>query len=327
MNSFLGNRLLPYRIKALPEQIMDSPGQGLVMKQMYDLLVSMTTLQQPFDDVLRRRLAWHPDLLADLIDTNCLPPEEIHRIIRSPFHALELVARKPYQLPYFQELILGVPESAEQLCALRWKIGDNLGLEDSLFLQLLDAEPNRRQRLLAAIDEAACARDIATVDAQVAARKYESPAWALEWLSRNIPRPDEPLDPRLVEALSGDEGYVFLAARMLRNSVLDPVVWRGLLEKVVTPRWAYHCLAGGLAVRPFLDAQRARLEDLLLTDPGWLVEWLVDTRQPRGEVRRCYLLAAARAYDHDLIGDLHSWHYSLVLIPALSRLGTVAAAG
>jgi hypothetical protein len=321
----LSNQLLPYGLKAVPEHIVATAGQYLVEKHLSDMISTMIRLQQPLDDGLRRRLAWRPALLADLIDSDCIVPEEIHRIIRTPSAALGVVALKHYLLPYFQELILSTPESAEQLFCLRKLRDDDMGLEDALFLKLVEAEPNRRQRLLSVLDPEACARDIRAVAAEAEQRRHESAAWALEWLARHLPVDDAPIEPRLAQVLARDEAYLYLAILSLRNAVLDPVVWRPLVEQVVSPRWAYQCLAAGLVVPPGQADEIARLQQVLLTDPGWLVEWLVDTAQPLGEVRRFYLQASDCAFAHELIGDLHHWYQNLTLLPAARRMAARAA--
>jgi hypothetical protein len=319
------NQLLPYGVKGVPEHIMKAAGQYEVDRHLRGMIMTMIGLEQPLDTALRRRLAWRPALLGDLLDTELVNPEELHQIIRSPYQAMGLVAHRPYFLPYFQSLILDTPETAEQLFFLRKRVGDEMGLDDQRFVQVLEPEPNRRQRLLAVLDETACARDIAAVYEQADSRRYTSAAWACEWLARHLPADDRPLEPRLAEVIAQDEAYLYLSMLTLRNAVLDPAVWRPLVERVTSPRWAYHCLRSGLVVPPGHADEMARLQQLLVTDPGWLVEWLIDTRQPMAEIRRYYLLGAETAFEHERIGDLHHWFQTLTLLPAVRRMAAAAS--
>lgn len=297
------NRLLPYAVKDTPEAILGVVGQSLIERHLLDAVLSAANAQMPMDDGIRRRLAHRPRLIAELLAADFLSAADRDAMITTSTAALNVVAHDLTLLPIWQDLILGDPETAEQLfylCRMQSEPLAVIGEEE--ILDAVSACPGRLLRLTAQINDTAFKELDEEVLRELPSRRLSSPEWALEWLARNLVSDEEPLDADLVKALSESEECAYLAMRILRNRVHRAEIWAPLEPAIKSPRWAYHALRDELLVR-----DDARCESILIRHPGWLVEWMTDAEPDRESIRLMYLQSSRAAHDHEMIGDLFHW--------------------
>jgi hypothetical protein len=308
------NKLLPYNLKDTPEAIFRTVSRNNIEKHLLDTVLESASYGTPLAKQTKRQLAWRPDLIADLVSSDFLSSADRDDMVRTPGQALNVVAQDPALLPFWAESILSNAETAEQLYFLQFVQSRPVEIDIDAILQSVDGHPARKLRILAKHDPAQFHSYRAQVPAMAEAQKYSSPAWALEWLSRNPVLSDQPLDPELASTLAQDEGSACLAIRILRDRLADPIVWAALEGAIRSPRWIYQSLVSGLLIK-----ETVRAETALHSFPAWMVEWLVDTHASIENITSAYFAAAAAAGEHELIGDLHHWFRTVSVARSLRR--------
>ncbi len=310
------NTLLWQNFKDTPERIVHHPLRGQVDRELLGQVTQSGVAKAPLPPYVLARLAWRPALVADMLCEDILSDTHRHLLVGTPLQAINVVAHRAELAPFYVDTILKDAEAAEQLFYLSKMLTPEvpIAVNTEAILASVADRPAAQLRILSVYDKERFKSVRSTLSAQVDEKKLDGPYWALAWLARNPAHPTEPLDAKLVEVLARDEGAAYMAIRWLRDQCVEPEVWADLESAITTPRWAYQSLLDGLIIQ-----QTGRVEKLLIEHPGWLVEFLEDSKASAATVHTFYMSSSAAACEHELIADLHHWYGGRTITASVKR--------
>jgi len=315
------NQFLTLARRDTPESIFSGPNGGIVEQDLLNRFAVAVSSQSAITPRMLYRLGARPRLAAEIISAGLISEADRTRMVSTPTIAFNVVAHRPSLIPLFLDYILSDPETAEQLYQLSRHMRTANGrpfntplpvvVED--ILHTLEGHPRLMHNVLVSYDRKEAVQFTQKVQDEASQRRYESPGWSFQWLSLNRVPDNTPLDPQLLSSIGKSEMYCFLSLYLLRNRFMSPIVYQGLLDYIRTPRWAYHVLRHGL----FLTREQT-MEEILIKDPAWMVEYLVDTKASEAKCKNLYIKTSQVSSDHPLIADLHYWfnprHKSTIIL-------------
>lgn len=317
------NNLLSSGILDTPFSIFITPDRQNHIRELADRCGNAFAANMAPDESDLRQLAYIPNLLANMIKANFLSMATVTKLVATPTAALNLVSSDPGNLQTllrFEQIILSSPETTEQLYyhLLRndllneeWlkKVMTNLGDEPQRAIRIYTRHYGRDRG----------AELIEKIRNSVGENRTLNAAWSALWVEEFEVLDGAPLNQDIVESLSMSEEYCYRVMQYLRGQNYNPVTWGPLERAIRTPRWAYHVLRDGLIIN---DAEEERITNILVTDPGWLVEWLISTRMHMERVSRYCLQCSQAVPNHDLGAQMTLWLRSASIANTLTNTDT-----
>lgn len=289
------------KIQEQPFAIFHHAAKDAMVLSIKNEVAWQNVLGAPLTQMLRRRLAWYPWLVAELIVEGSLPISEIREIIRSPNVACSVLLNRYTDLaPVIEPMLHGHPASLRRILRDRRYNGRSPLKPVPEYLRLLESDPFRHYEALQDPNEqmrvVKSLRDRSELD------PLGSASWTLIYIATHA---ITEVPAEFATSLARDEELLFRALHILRqHRNLPAEACSSLADAVKEPKWAFHVLSHKLQTAE----QEDRLLGILHTSPPWLAEYWSAVKLPLDTLRESYMRAVDQCFRHECINELHR-HY------------------
>ena len=286
------------KIQEQPFALFCHASDTAVVRRITDEVTRQMLLSAPLMPLLRKRLAWYPLLVAEMIKQGYLPLTEIRSILRTSLTTCSVLLQDYDSLaPFLEPSLHSSPASIRRILRDRRACGRPTLRPLDDYLGLLARDPFRHYEALQ--DPVQQRKLLPQLRDQAALDPTGSSSWTYLYLAT---RPIENVPAEFVTSLARDQEMLFRALHLLRRSrQLPEAACAGMAEAITEPKWAFHVLSHGLNS----SAQEDHLLDLLHTSPPWLAEYWVTADLPADTLRESYLRASSLSCTHECMSELH----------------------
>lgn len=266
----------PLGIVNFPHWLFTSMEHLAFQSKLEGIVFSAAVRDQPLLPEVLEKLKWYPRTAARLIADGYISKEDRENLSEDPLFGYQMLSSNygGEWVSWMENKLFNSPAATEMILLYRRSAADGPTSADDAYLECMSSDPNRVIRSVRN-DENGRER-IAQIEKDAPVRRVESAPWTYCFLDRCAG--EASVD--LIDSLRNDEEYAYLAARLLADRRSERALWGSLIDSIHTPRWAFHVLRDGLAD----EQQRARLMEVLLSCPPWLIELLATANMPRSTV-------------------------------------------
>lgn len=286
------------KIQEQPFVLFCHASEDAVIRFITDEVSRAMLLATPLLPLQRKRLAWYPLLVAEMLKKGALPISEVRAILRTPQTTCSVLLQDYDNLAPFLE-----PSLHSNAPALRRILRDRRACGHATlrpladYLQMLEKDPFRHYEALQ--DPVEQAKILPALRDQSAADPTGTASWTYMFLATHAV---DSVPAEFITSLARDQEMLFRALFLLnRSRQLPESVWSALADAITEPKWAYHVLAHNLQT----SAQEDRLLDVLHTSPPWLAEYWAVANLPADTLRESYLRGARLSCTHECMSELH----------------------
>lgn len=319
MKPFNGHSFVTY--SGVPTEIFNHALTPSYRKELFTSVMQARSTRAPIGEATLRRLRWYSDLAAGLVAEDVMSANALKVLGSDPFLGFGILfaeQRLYPKLAALEDVLIRDPETSERILAYVAAHGLTLNRPEAHYLESVSRDPSRllRHRIreaVARLDVGNATAAKTKLEEQVAheatRRRNESASWAYLFLKSHRTLT---LDSGLVDALTEEDEYLYLAAAKLRGYQTPAENYRQLLLNIRSPRWAFH------ALRDKQDgdheATRAHLVGVLTQSPAWSVQFWVHTglvgQLPRSldQLNALFYACMTQASEHDCLVELRAWH-------------------
>lgn len=286
------------KIQEQPFALFCHSAEASLLQYISDDVDRQMRMGAPLLPMLRKRLAWYPLLVADMIKSGALPLSEIRAILRTASTTCSVLLQDYDSLaPFLEPTLRSNPAALRRIIRDRRQCGRPTLRPLSDYLEMIEKDPFRHYEALQDAEQQQ--KLLPRLRDQSALDPTGSASWTHTYIATHAV---DVVSRDFAGSLARDQELLFRALHLLRRSRDLPEESCSVLADVVTePKWVFHIVSHGLHT----SAQEDRLLDVLHTCPPWLAEYWATTNLPPDTLRESYLRAARLSCAHECMSELH----------------------